>query len=55
MKIVLRYWVRFQSLRGQTMGEYVLIVGAIAMIAYGAYQFLGNQISTATTNIAAGI
>ena len=35
-----------ESSRGQTMTEYALILGAIAVIVYAGYQSLGSQVNT---------
>jgi Flp pilus assembly pilin Flp len=40
-----------RSTRGQTMTEYALILAAIAVVVYGTYQVLGNNI----TSLASGI
>jgi Flp pilus assembly pilin Flp len=37
--------------RGQTMAEYVLIVSAIAVVAYAGYQATGTTIATLVSNI----
>jgi len=37
--------------RGQTMAEYVLIVSAIAVVAFAGYQATGTSISTLVTNV----
>jgi Flp pilus assembly pilin Flp len=41
-----RLYVRFTESRGQTMAEYALIMAAIAVICYAAYQTLGGAITT---------
>jgi Flp pilus assembly pilin Flp len=38
--------VLVKNRRAQTMTEYVLIVAAIAMVVYGTYVTLGNNISS---------
>jgi Flp pilus assembly pilin Flp len=35
-----------RNMRGQTMTEYVMIVTAIAVVVYGTYLPLGNNISS---------
>ena len=40
-----------RSARGQTMTEYALILAAIAVVVYGTYKALGNNI----TSLASGI
>ena len=37
--------------RGQTMAEYVLIVAALAVVAFAGYQATGSTISTLVTNV----
>jgi Flp pilus assembly pilin Flp len=39
------------SARGQTMAEYVLIVAAVAVVAFAGYQATGSNISTLVTNV----
>jgi Flp pilus assembly pilin Flp len=51
MKFVLQLFVRmretFVSKRNaQTMTEYVLVLSAIAVVVYGVYLVLGNNVST---------
>jgi Flp pilus assembly pilin Flp len=35
-----------RSTRGQTMTEYALILAAIAVVVYGTYALMGNNIAT---------
>jgi Flp pilus assembly pilin Flp len=35
-----------RNIRGQTMTEYVMIVAAIAVVVYGTYLALGNNIAS---------
>lgn len=37
------------------MGEYAMVMGGIALVAYAAYNLLGTDISTAVNNIASSI
>jgi hypothetical protein len=37
--------------RGQTLAEYVLIVAALAVVAFAGYQATGTTISTLVTNV----
>ncbi len=37
--------------RGQTLAEYVLIVAALAVVAFAGYQATGSTISTLVTNV----
>jgi Flp pilus assembly pilin Flp len=40
-----------RSARGQTMTEYALILAAIAVVVYGVYKALGNNIATLASGI----
>jgi Flp pilus assembly pilin Flp len=40
-----------ESSRGQTMTEYALILGAIAVIVYAGYQSLGSQVNTSVAAV----
>ena len=44
-KLVLR------KTRGQTMTEYALIIAAIAVVAWGAYNLMGQSIGTMASGI----
>jgi len=37
--------------RGQTMTEYALIIAAIAVVAWGAYNLMGQSIGTMASGI----
>ena len=37
--------------RGQTMTEYALILAAIAVVVYGVYKALGNNIATLASGV----
>ncbi len=37
--------------RGQTMTEYVLIVAAVAVVAFAGYQATGTTVSTLVSNV----
>jgi Flp pilus assembly pilin Flp len=37
--------------RGQTMAEYVLIVAAVAVVAFAGYQATGSSVSTVVSNV----
>ena len=39
------------NVRGQTMTEYALILAAIAVVVYGTYRILGNNIDTLASGI----
>ena len=52
MNCVNRFIVRVrESKKGQTMAEYVLIIAAIAVAGYVAYQGLEGGINTIITNV----
>jgi Flp pilus assembly pilin Flp len=36
---------------GQTMAEYVLIVAAVAVVAFAGYQATGSSVSTVVNNV----
>ena len=36
---------------GQTMAEYALILAAVALVVYAAYQFMGTTITTTLSSI----
>ncbi len=38
-----------ESSRGQTMTEYALILGAIAVVVYAGYQSLGSHINSSVS------
>ena len=40
-----------RNTRGQTMTEYALILAAIAVVVYGAYAVMGNNISTLASGV----
>ena len=40
-----------RSTRGQTMTEYALILAAIAVVVYGVYKALGNNIATLASGV----
>jgi Flp pilus assembly pilin Flp len=37
--------------RGQTLAEYVLIVAAVAVVAFAGYQATGTTVSTVVSNV----
>jgi Flp pilus assembly pilin Flp len=46
MDKVLGFYVRLKmSNKGQTMGEYALILAAVAVVAYAGFKVLGNDIN----------
>lgn len=40
-----------ESLRGQTMAEYALILGAVAIVVYVFYQSLGNSVGSMVNKV----
>ena len=40
-----------RNTRGQTMTEYALILAAIAIVVYGTYRVLGNNIGSLASGI----
>jgi Flp pilus assembly pilin Flp len=40
-----------RNTRGQTMTEYALILAAIAVVVYGVYAVMGNNISTLASGV----
>ncbi len=52
MRALIRNLLRGHSL-GQTMAEYALILGAVAVVAGLVYITLGTKISTVLTNVIA--
>ena len=53
--ILTRLYVRTTERKGQTMGEYALIMAAVAVIAFAAYKVLGTDISTLMTAVASDL
>jgi Flp pilus assembly pilin Flp len=46
MEVIRKMWVKaHESKRGQTMTEYVLIIAAVALAGYLAYQGLAGSIT----------
>lgn len=48
---ITKMYVRLHESKGQTMTEYVLIIAAIAVAGYIAYQGLEGGINTIITNV----
>jgi Flp pilus assembly pilin Flp len=40
-----------RNTRGQTMTEYALILAAIAVVVYGAYALMGNNIGSLASGV----
>ena len=53
MSLIIRRYVRIReiALRGQTMTEYALILAAIAVVVYGVYAAMGNNIGTLANGV----
>jgi Flp pilus assembly pilin Flp len=56
MEAVTKMFIRaresaIRSTRGQTMTEYALILAAIAVVVYGTYRALGNNIGTLANGV----
>ena len=56
MKSVMKMFIRaresvIRELRGQTMTEYALILAAIAVVVYGTYMALGNNIGSLANGV----
>jgi Flp pilus assembly pilin Flp len=43
--LLLEFWLRsrLSSCKGQTMTEYALILGAVAVVAYAGFQAIGTK------------
>ena len=55
MDTLLRTYVRIREGSGQTMTEYAMIMAAIAVVCFAAYNLLGNDVSTLIGNVAADL
>ena len=56
MKAATKMFIRAREsvvikLRGQTMTEYALILAAIAVVVYGAYAAMGNNIGSLANGV----
>ena len=51
MDLIRKLYVRFQNSKGQSMAEYALIMGAIAVAVYASYTTLGGAINTTVANV----
>jgi Flp pilus assembly pilin Flp len=56
MELVTKMFIRaresvVRNTRGQTMTEYALILAAIAVVVYGTYKALGNNIATLASGV----
>jgi len=55
MNFLTKAYVRVSEKAGQTMTEYALIMAAIAIVCFAAYNALGGDVSTLINNIAADL
>ena len=52
MDLIRKLYVKADEFaRGQTMAEYALILAAVAVIVYGAYQTMGSHINTLLSSV----
>ena len=56
MELVTKMFIRaresvVRNIRGQTMTEYALILAAIAVVVYGTYRALGNNIGSLANGV----
>ena len=55
MSSIAKHYVRVREsllhVRGQTMTEYALILAAIAVVVYGVYAAMGNNIGSLATGV----
>jgi Flp pilus assembly pilin Flp len=51
-KLCIKAYVKADELaRGQTMAEYALILAAVAVVVYAAYQTMGTTIKSVLTSV----
>lgn len=55
MNYLTKLYVRVTERKGQTMAEYALIMGAIAVVCIAAYQTLGTTINTVIGNVTSNL
>ena len=52
MDLIRKLYVKANELaRGQTMTEYALILAAVAVVVFGAYQTMGSTITKVLSNV----
>jgi len=51
LAFLVKVWLRLVARKGQSMTEYALIMAAIAVVVYSAYQSLGNGIVNEVGNV----
>lgn len=55
MDAITRLYVQAREQKGQTLAEYALILGLIAVVAIGAVTLLGTNVSTILNQIATAV
>ncbi len=51
LAFLVKVWLRLAERKGQSMTEYALIMAAIAVVVYTAYESLGNAIVNEVGNV----
>jgi len=51
LAFLVKVWLRLGERKGQSMTEYALIMAAIAVVVYSAYQSLGTGIVNTVGNV----
>lgn len=52
MNLLTRFFIKLRMARkGQTMTEYALILAAVAIVVFAAYQVMGQQITTLVNKV----
>jgi pilus assembly protein Flp/PilA len=54
-RLLARYYRQLREQDGQTLAEYALILGLIAIVAIATVTLLGNHVSTLMSNVAGQI
>ncbi len=55
MRNLTRYYLRLREEKGQTLAEYALILGLIAVVTITAVTLLGNHVSSLMNTVANSI
>lgn len=55
MNAIMKFYVRAHAEEGQTLAEYALLLGLIAVVAIGAVTILGTNIQVVLNQIAAAV
>jgi pilus assembly protein Flp/PilA len=53
--LLTRYYLRLREDEGQTLAEYALILGLIAVVSIAAVTLLGGRVSTIMNSVAGSI